>query len=193
MKRTIIRLLVIAVIMFAATSAFADYSYNFDVNTSSLSGTNGYLDLQFSPGSYSGTASAVVSNFSSDAALNSVIITGDVTGALPGTITLNNTTGFNDYYQAVTFGNNVHFSLNLSGAADNAFGLFFFANDGSTPLLTSDMTNGAAATVTLTPTGTVLTNNSAQTLASPTPIPAAAWLFGSGLMGLAGVRRRMAA
>jgi hypothetical protein len=29
-----------------------------------------------------------------------------------------------------------------------------------------------------------------QLTPTPTPIPAAAWLFGSGLMGLAGVRRR---
>lgn len=194
MKRTIIRLLVIAVIMFGATSAFADYSYNFDVNTSGYSGQTGYLELQFNPLLSTGLASAAVSNFTSDATLGAMQVNGNVTGALPGAVTINNTTGWNDYYQALTYGNTLHFSLNLTGAtAGNTFTLSFFDASGSTPVLTNDLTNGFAATVGLNSTGAVLTNNSDQTTASPTPIPAAAWLFGSGLMGLAGVRRRMAA
>lgn len=38
-----------------------------------------------------------------------------------------------------------------------------------------------------------LTLNSAGTLSSPVPLPAAVWLFGSGLLGLVGVGRRRAA
>ncbi len=45
MKLLNIKLLVIAIIMFAATSAFADLSYNFSVNTSSVSGQQGYIDI----------------------------------------------------------------------------------------------------------------------------------------------------
>jgi len=191
MKRHIIKFLVIAVIMFAATSAFADYSYNFDVNTSSLSGQTGYIDLQFNPGLSQGPASAVVTNFTSDATLGGApAITGDVTGALPSTVVLNNSTGLNDYYQAVTFGNTVDYSLNLSGAAGNSFALSFFAADGSTPVLTTDMVNGFATTIDLNANGASVNNLSNQVSVSQTPIPAAAWLLGSGLTAMFGIRRR---
>ena len=187
-----IRLLVIAVIMFAATSAFADYSYNFDANTSSVLGQTGYIELQFNPGISSGSASAVITNFTSDGKLGAQILTGGVTGALPGAVTINNTTGWNDYFQAVTFGNGAHFSLNLAGNADNSFGLSFYGADGMTSLLTGDP-SGFATTIDMNANGAVINNNSSQVTVAATPIPAAAWLFGSGLMGLAGIRRKMAA
>ncbi|MGC1456622.1 MAG: NF038129 family PEP-CTERM protein [Nitrospirota bacterium] len=190
MKRHMIKLLVIAAIMFAATSAFADYSYNFDVNTSSISGQTGYLELQFNPGLNPGVASAVISNFTSDAALGASILTGDVTGALPGAVTINNTTGWNDYFQALTFGNGAHFTLNLAGSADNSFGLSFYGADGVTSLLTSDP-SGFATTIDMNANGAAINSNSSQVTVAATPIPAAAWLFGSGVMGLAGIRRRM--
>jgi hypothetical protein len=193
MKRHMIKLLVIAVIMFAATSAFADYSYNFDVNTSSVMGQTGYIELQFNPGISSGSASAVITNFTSDGTFGGApAVTGAVTGALPTTVTINNTTGWNDYYQAITFGNGVQFSLNLAGSPDNSFGLSFYGSDGVTPLLTSDP-SGFATTIDMNANSAAINNNSSQVSVAATPIPAAAWLFGSGLMGLAGIRRRMAA
>lgn len=192
MKRIIIKLLVVAVIMFAATSAFASYSYDFDVNTSSVSGQTGYIELQFNPGLSSGAANAVVTNFTSDAALSGApIITGDATGALPSTVALNNTTAWNDYFQAVTFGNTVRYSLNLSGAAGNSFALSFYGADGTTPLLTNDLTYGYAATVDLNSNGAVVNNLSNQVSVAQTPVPAAAWLLGSGLTAMFGIRRRM--
>ncbi len=192
MKRLIIRLLVVAVMMFAATSAFADYSYNFTANTSSVAGQTGYIELQYNPNEIAQPLSAaVVSNFVSDAVLGSVTPTGAVTGALPSALTINNTDGWNDYFQQVTFGSTVQFSLDLSGSTNNSFGLSFWGSDGATPILTSDTTDGYATIVNLTSTGAAVTNNSIEVNVAQTPIPAAAWLFGSGLLGLFGIRRNM--
>ena len=47
MKFMKIKLLIIAVIMFAASSAFASLSYDVTVDTSSLNGTSGYLYLVY--------------------------------------------------------------------------------------------------------------------------------------------------
>jgi hypothetical protein len=196
MKLLKIKLLIMAamaVITFAANSAFASYSYDFNVDTSSLNGQTGYVELQFNPGLNPGVANATISNFSSDATLGSTVVTGSVTGALPGTVTINNTAGWNDYYQQVTFGSNVQFALNLSSTANNSFALSFYGADGFTPLLTNDTTNGFATTIDVNANGTVVNNLSNQVAVAATPIPAAALLFGTGLLGLVGVRRKMMA
>ncbi len=194
MKLLNIKFLVIAVIMLAASSAFADYSFNFNVDTSSISGQSGYIDLQFNPGmSSTGAASAAITNFVSDAMLvGAATLTGGATGQLPATVTLTNTTGYNDYFQAVTFGNTANFALNLSGATGNSFGLAFLNSAQTAALLTNDTSgNGYATTIDVTSNGANVTNMSSQTSVTATPIPAAAYLFGSGLMGLVGIRRKM--
>lgn len=193
MKRTKLLLLIIAFVMLVANSAFADYSYTFNADTSSLAGQTGYIELQYNPGIAPGASSATVSNFTSDITLFGIAATnGDVTGQLPSSVIINNTAGWNDYYQQVTFGSNLQFALNLSGAAGNTFALSFYGGEnGTTPLLTNDMTNGFATTIDVNTNGAVVTNNSGQVSVAATPIPAAAWLFGSGLMGLAGIRRNM--
>ena len=192
MKRIKLLLLIIAFVVFAANAAFASYSYDFNIDTTSVAGQTGYLELQFNPGLNPGVAGAVISNFTSDATLaGAPQLTGDVTGALPGAVTINNTTGWNDYYQQVIFGSSVQFALSLSGSAHNSFALSFYGADGFTPLLTNDSTNGFATIIDVNANGAAVTNLSDQVAVASTPIPAAAWLLGSGLMGLAGIRRRM--
>ncbi len=190
-KMKLVVMAAVAIIAFAANAAFASYSYDFNVDTTSLMGQTGYLELQFNPGLNPGVASATISNFTSDAALGAIIPTGSVTGSLPGTVTINNSTAWNDYYQQVVFGSTVQFTLNLTGSAHNSFALSFYGSDGSTPLLTNDTTNGFATTIDLNANGGAVNNLSSQVVVTPTPIPAAVWLFGSGLLGLAGVRRKM--
>jgi hypothetical protein len=197
MKFLRFQLLIAALIVFAASSAFASYSVDFTINSSTFSGP-GYLDLQY--GSGLGPAStAQVSNFSADATFGfagAPILTGDVSGTLPGTVTINNTTGYNDYFHQVTFGNNLQFHVVLDGVAGNTFTLALLGSDGSTSLVTSDA-NGFATTIDVKAAGITINNNAGgqitATDVTPTPIPAAAWLFGSGLMGLVGIRRRKAA
>jgi hypothetical protein len=196
-----IKLLIIAVIMFAASSAFASLSYDVNVDTTSLAGTAGYLYLQYNTGiNNTATSIATVQNFATDGTLGatvpSAIPNGGtyVTGTLPGTVSF--TSGYyatQDYNQAITFGNSLNFNLLLpTGTASSAgsnFTLWLAADAaGATPLKTADgllLTIGLNADGTATP---VIAD--AGTTATPTPIPAAAWLLGSGLMGLAGVRRR---
>lgn len=192
MKLLNLKLLVIAVSLFAATSAFASLSYNFNVDTTSVNGQSGYIELQYNQGVLpTGASSASITNFASDATLGTALPTGSISGTLPSAVTINNNPGWNDYYQAVTFGNTISYSLNLSGApAGNSFALSFWGADGATPLLTTDMTNGIATRVDVNPDGSsaIVTNNSGNVTA--TPIPAAVYLFGSGLAGLIGMRRK---
>ena len=190
-KIKLLAMAIMAVITFAASSAFASYSYDFNADTTSLLGQSGYLELQFNPGLNPGVSSATVSNFTSDATLvGTAAVTGDVLGALPSTVTISNTTGWNDYFQQVTFGNNVHFSVTLNGSPDNSFGLSFYGADQQTALLTTDP-QGFATKIDVNANGAAVTNNSGQVSVAATPIPAAAWLFGSGLIGLAGARKKI--
>lgn len=202
MKFMKIKLLVIALIMFAASSAFASLSYDVNVDTSGLTGTSGYLYLQYNTGmiNNSGTTTATVSNFTTDGTLGATAPgafsnSGQyVTGTLPATVTFTSgNLATNDYNQAITFGSNLNFNLLLpNGATQNqgtTFVVSLFQDPlGATPLKTSD---GNLLLISLNTDGTAsVTAEDPGTTATPTPIPAAAWLLGSGLMGLAGIRRR---
>jgi hypothetical protein len=197
-----IKLLVMAAVIFAASSAFADYSYLVTVNTSSLVSSNptGYLYMDFMPGTIApSAATATVSNFTTDGTLGTQDFTNlyngsAVTGTLASSVVFANTNQNNDYNQAITFGNSLSFDVLVHGTtsalpdAAAYFSLILNQDAGGTqPLLTSD---GVAFTTTLNNDGTQSFTASAQTDATPTPIPAAAWLLGSGIMGLAGIRRR---
>lgn len=113
--------------------ARADFLVN--VNTSSLSpGTQGFIDMEFNPGPGSPAATATITHFSTDAtflsSLNGTLAGTDNggSGTLPNTLTINNTTQFNDVYQPVTYGSYIRFDVAFSspsGSLDNAgsFGL----------------------------------------------------------------------
>jgi hypothetical protein len=202
MKFMKIKLLVIALIMFAASSAFASLSYDVTVDTSSLAGDTGYLYLQYTPAN-AVSSTATVSNFVTDGALGAqslnVVNGSAVTGTLPGAVVFANTNGINDYNHAITFGTSINFSLLFASTPGtpaggvSTFSLGLFSDEGGlTPLLnTSGANAGTLLMVNLMNDGT--TSSQAlvsQAAATPTPIPAAAWLLGSGIMGLAGIRRR---
>jgi hypothetical protein len=78
--------------------------------------------LQFNPGGSSQLAYAAITNFSipngslvADASNPS--LTGDVTGALPGVVTFDNLSPFNDYWQGFQPGTSISFLVTLSGPA----------------------------------------------------------------------------
>ena len=108
-------------------------------------------------------------------------LTGDVTGGpLPATLTFDNGSGFNDYFEAFTFGSNLSFNVSLYGPALNSpdrastsgstFAFSMFSNvAGTVPALTTDLTNGFAFKIDVNLDGTTTgTNFSPQTSVSTT-------------------------
>ena len=145
--------------LFGTAPASADM-YQVTVNTSSLAGGSGNLDFQFNPGpGTTPAATALVSNFSSDGSLiPPAALTGDASGSLPGTLTLDNGTAFNDYFQPFTFGTTITFDVTLSGGVDvsdttgSSFAFSLYDAGGVTPLLTTDP-SGSVLTVNLNTDG----------------------------------------
>jgi hypothetical protein len=98
---------------------------------------------------------------------------------LPATLTFDNGTGFNDYFEGFTFGSTLSFQVSLYGPAlsspngvstsGSAFAFSMFSDAaGTIPALTTDTTDGFAFTVGVSLGGTApVTNSSAQTTVVP--------------------------
>ena len=170
----------------ASTASAAPITYDVTVDTSSISGTAGSLDFNFNPGPLvTQAASLQIINFTSDGTLaGSPMLTGDVAGALPATLTFDNGAGFNDYFEGFTFGSTLSFQVSLYGPALSspdgtstsgstfAFSMFSDAS-GTMPALTTDTTDGFAFTVDVNLDGTTTVSNfSAQTTVVPATTPA---------------------
>lgn len=100
-----IALAVTAFGLISAVPASADVAYAVTVDTSSLNGTAGFQEFQFNPGNAtSQPATAQVINFTSAGGMltGPPANSGDVSGTLPGTVTLMNDQPFNDYLQPFT-------------------------------------------------------------------------------------------
>lgn len=188
---------------FASTSALASTWY-VNVDTSLLAGQTGWLDLQFNPGDVAAPpATAAVAAFATNggALLASATPTGDVSGSLNSAMTLGNSQYFNDLLQAVTFGTNLNFSVNLDllnpnldpAAPGTAFSLSFY--DAAYNSLLADPAWGAALVMNLKADGAteVLAQSAPVTLSStaPTavPLPGAFGLLLAGVSMLAGQAR----
>jgi len=197
-------------VLFCAASAMAGpITYDVTVDTSTSSGVMGSLDFNFNPGPLmTQAASLQILNFSSDGTLagNCPCATGDVTGQLPATLTFDNGTAFNDYFDGFTFGSTLSFQVSLYGPALSspdgistsgstfAFSLFSDAA-GTTPALTTDTTDGFAFTVDVNLDGSTTVNNfSTQTTVTPeggsgtAPEPGSLILMGAGLACLGVLR-----
>ena len=165
-------------------SAYADFvTYQVSVNTSTLSGQGGNLDFQFNPGGLGAeSATATVTSFQTVGGILSqpAMLTGDATGSLPGTLTLDNGTLYNDVFQGFIYGNSFSFRLTLSGQAlDNpggtfgsSFALSLYDAGGIRPLLTTDP-NGSVLTVNLNANGTTLAETFPQSLTNSIPVAVA--------------------
>ena len=140
----------ILLLALAAPATAGPISYSVTINTSSISGGSYFIDVQLNPGDQSSQAlTAVVGSFNlgTGSLAGSPSVIGDVTGTLPGSLTLVNSTFFNDYYEGFTAGMGIFFNLTLSGPAidspngtatgGSSFGISLFDGDNN-PVLTVD-------------------------------------------------------
>ena len=152
--------------------ASADSVYDVLVDTSSIQGTLGSLDFNFNPGPLiTQPASLQVQTFSTNGSLaGNSVLTGDVNGILPATITFDNGTAFNDYFEGFTFGSTLSFAVDLYGPAvtspdgistsGSAFAFSMFSDSaGTIPVLTADATNGFAVTIYVNLDGSTTPND----------------------------------
>ena len=170
---------------FASTVSATPITYHVTVNTSSISGTDGSFDLNFNPGPLvTQTASIQVLNFMSNGSLaGNPQVAGDVSGGpLPAPLTVDNGTGFNDYFEGFTFGSTLAFDIELFGPAltspngtatsGSTFAFSMFSDSaGTIPALTTDP-KGFAFLIAVNLDGTTsVTSNSTQTNVQPVPEP----------------------
>src|SRR5580658_8609026 len=112
--------LILLAILAASLASAGPITYNVTVNTSSIAGTAGSLDFNFDPGPLvTQFAQLQILGFTSDGMLAGACpcITGDVSGQLPSTLTFDNGTPFNDYFDDFTYGSTISFAVSLYGPA----------------------------------------------------------------------------
>jgi hypothetical protein len=166
--------------------------YDITVDTSTIAGTSGSLDFNFNPGPLvSQPASLQILNFTGGTPLSTPVDTGDVTGILPATLTFDNGSPFNDYFQTYTFGSSLSFQVSLFGPAltapdgmstsGSSFAFSMFSDAaGTKPVLTSDTSDGFAVKVDVNLDGSTTLSNF---LATATPEPGGLTMLGLVIAG----------
>jgi hypothetical protein len=139
-------------------------TYQVTIDTSAISGMSGFLDFDFAPGPGAQTAFVAITGWSPLGSLTGTPqVNGGVTGALLGTLMIDNSTQFNDYFQGFQYGSSIHFQLLLGGPAllspngtspsGSTFAFGLWDSTGTVPLLTTDP-NGNTFTVDVNLDGT---------------------------------------
>lgn len=177
----------------------AAVSYHVDVNTAALTGTSGYLDWQWNPGTNAAPlAEATLSDFASDASLQpGAQIDGAVAGSLPGPLVFSNAAVLNAFLLPVIFGQALQFDLSFYAAEagpPDVGTLFSFAllDQNLDPLLAGDP-NGIVLGIDFNTEGSnvlVLENEVVTLVAVPLPAPFGLLLWGVVALVMSSRRRR---
>ena len=179
----------------AVIPAHADtVTYAVTVNTSSQAGNGGYIDLELNAGSLGAQDITATVNGFNGATLNPGDPFNDAigtTGSLPGPLSFDNQVG-NDYFEALTFGNQLSFLVTLSGDGVSASGsstsdsgtIFqvSFLDPSMSNFLFSNDPSGVAAEIDVAADGTLSTAAQPDATVAATPEPAT-W----SMVGMAGV------
>jgi hypothetical protein len=213
LKKNSITIGILAVCGLAVPAAFASsIEYTVAVNTSSQATNYGYLEMQFNASSSpTQLADAVVTNVMTDGVLDPSDPNndedGDVSGLLPGTLSFDNGTTFNDYFEGIAFGDSITFDLLLSGPAINSpngdgggtFTLDFLNSSITGFLFTDDPINDLPVfTVNVNPDGST-TGATYPSTSDGTPVvtafaevpePSMPFLVVGGLLAFGALRRR---
>ena len=182
----------------ATVPALPDQVFQLRVDTSTLAGTSGAIDLQFNPGPNTFQSATVQISAFQGASSTSAQKTGSVTGGpLPNVLTINNTQALNEDLESIAFGNSLSLTLDFSGVAINTpgssnpqagsvFTLGLFSDAAATmPVLTYDP-DGAIFREIINPGGQLVTQvTSPQASLVPEPsCVALVTLAGLGLIAL---------
>jgi hypothetical protein len=181
--------------------------YQIAIDTSSQSGVNGAIYLQFNGGLNADLASVSITSFSIGApgglnALPPGFSDGGVTGSLDALpLVIDNSGGLNDYLHYLTFGANlvfvadIEFPAVLTGDSGSTFSFGLTADDGQTPVLTVDP-SGFVGQISYDTTGafsvSTLANDSIETISTNAlPEPGTGLLIAGALAaGVMSLRRR---
>jgi hypothetical protein len=170
--------------------------YDISVDTSSVEATSGYLDFQFNPGNTPyDAASAILTDFSTDGILTGALSPdyGAVTGALPGTVEIDNTYALNEHTEGIIYGSYFDISVTLdiptvsgTAAGGNSFALSVWDTNFN-PVLTGDPLveiDLDATTGNPTVTNNSVNNDAVVTQVSTTPEPESLLLAATAIIGL---------
>jgi hypothetical protein len=182
--------------LLSATAFAGPITYSVSIDSSSIAGTSGSFDFNFNPGPFTTQAASLqILGFTTNGSLTgSPSLFGNVSGTLPATLTFNNGAAFNDYFQGLTFGSTLSFSVSLFGPAlsapdgvstsGSAFAFSMFSDAaGTIPALTTDNTNGFAYVVNVNLDGTT----TATSFLPPSGVPSGVPEPGTASLILAGV------
>jgi hypothetical protein len=181
-----------------SAAASADSIYNVSIDTSSLMGTSSTLAFDFIDGGPPSN-SVSISNFVTDGALASPSTSGSVSGTVANTVTLSDTSFFNELQQPIKLGSILSFQLSASSNAPvdsslpDTFSFFILDPTATSSLLTTTDPTGAASLFTLQIDGTsggALGIYDATPLVpvsatlEPVPLPASVQLLLSGIVAI---------
>ncbi len=191
-----IKVLLVAGLLAVSTagSANAAFVQSFSYDTSSVAGNNGYIVFEFDPLLSNEHATAMVYNFSDGTGSLGLVTerVGTNLGTLSGNPSDVNNLNFSAvpplsrYVQSILFGDSISFTVSIC-CSDSLFSLALKESYPSVESILTTNSNGHILEITSGGNCDTCTVSS-----TPTPIPAAAWLLASGLLGLIGLRRRQA-